>query len=350
MRRVVASRPAQAGRGAQAVFGRRTSRKERRREASAMTKCGRRGANIDDFPSMKAKRDARRPLHHATRGPPPPRYAWSPSPACAGADEDKLSRSRGALSRRSVCGSRFSKNTDRHCEERKPRSNPERSGCTGLLSPRSALSRNDERKEGCGTPTDAGHCCPHANGVRHAPRKRRLAPPSACGRAHLSAFHRGSCQGEYLIPKARPGPGFVGPCPRGGGPRRHRPTSSDAPRTPVLVPAGLMPEPPGNGVQIRPRAPSSLRWPGMPPGHVLHVSEDRDVTGMVTDVKWSSLKKKRTWPEWSAAKSRTVGWAEGRSAVPTSTAENKLSRLADVCPLSADWEDGLLEPSPICRL
>jgi hypothetical protein len=35
---------------------------------------------------------------------------------------------------------------------------------------------------------------PHANGVRRARRIRRLAPPSACGRARLPAFHHGSCQ------------------------------------------------------------------------------------------------------------------------------------------------------------
>src|ERR1700733_9919963 len=39
--------------------------------------------------------------------------------------------------------------------------------------------------------------CPHTSGVRDAPRKRRLAPPSACGRARLPAFHRGSRQRDF---------------------------------------------------------------------------------------------------------------------------------------------------------
>jgi hypothetical protein len=30
--------------------------------------------------------------------------------------------------------------------------------------------------------------CPHASGVRYAPRKERLAPPSACGRAPRDAL------------------------------------------------------------------------------------------------------------------------------------------------------------------
>jgi hypothetical protein len=48
---------------------------------------------------------------------------------------------------------------------------------------------------------------------------------------------------------------------------------------------GLMPEPPGSGLQLRPRAPPSLQRPGVPPGRVLHASEDGDVTDMGTDVK-----------------------------------------------------------------
>jgi hypothetical protein len=35
-----------------------------------------------------------------------------------------------------------------------------------------------------------------------------------------------------------------------------------------------MPKPPGNGLQIRPRAPPSLPRRGVPPRHVLHRSED----------------------------------------------------------------------------
>jgi hypothetical protein len=46
-----------------------------------------------------------------------------------------------------------------------------------------------------------------------------------------------------------------------------------------------MPKPPESGLQIRPRAPPSPLWPGMPPGHVLHMSEERKVTVLGTGVK-----------------------------------------------------------------
>src|ERR1700722_2557446 len=47
----------------------------------------------------------------------------------------------------------------------------------------------------------------------------------------------------------------------------------------------LLPKPPGRGLQVRPRAPPSLLWPGMPPDHVLYVSEDAHVTEAGTYVK-----------------------------------------------------------------
>ena len=78
------------------------------------------------------------------------------------------------------------------------------------------------------------------------------------------------CANGTIHPKAQPGPGFV----------THRLTRR-VPRQPVwhfqrctsragLNAGGLMPEPPGNGLQLRARAPLLLRWPGMPPDHVLH--------------------------------------------------------------------------------
>jgi len=46
--------------------------------------------------------------------------------------------------------------------------------------------------------------------------------------------------------------------------------SSVAPHTPVIVPEGMMPEPPGTGCMAPPRAPHSLRAPkGTPAGVVL---------------------------------------------------------------------------------
>jgi hypothetical protein len=65
---------------------------------------------------------------------------------------------------------------------------------------------NNLRTSGCGRATD----------------KSAHADPSAVGRARLPAFHHGSCQGEYLIPKARPGPGFVVTASTGRASRRRR--------------------------------------------------------------------------------------------------------------------------------
>ena len=39
------------------------------------TKCGGRGAGVDEFPATTTKRRVRRPFHHAARGPPPP-LSW----------------------------------------------------------------------------------------------------------------------------------------------------------------------------------------------------------------------------------------------------------------------------------
>jgi len=75
------------------------------------------------------------------------------------------------------------------------------------------------------------------------------------------------------------------------------PNEADVPPAPHPVAAStshaghsagrLMPEPPGSDLQSHPRAPPSLQWPGMPPGHVLYVSEIRGlyVTLSVTFVK-----------------------------------------------------------------
>ena len=46
-----------------------------------------------------------------------------------------------------------------------------------------------------------------------------------------------------------------------------------------------MPKPPGSSLQSRPRAPPSLPRRGVPPRHVLHWSEDYDVTNIGTIVK-----------------------------------------------------------------
>ena len=121
-----------------------------------------------------------------------------------------------------------------------------------------------ERKKGSGTPADAVDHVPHASGVRGAPRIRRLAPPFRLrARSPAGVPPRLSPKG-VVVPKAQLGPGFLGrgrsarsckPAPTGG--RRPcavlsghytRPSlsqSSEAPRMPVIMPAGMMPKPPG---------------------------------------------------------------------------------------------------------
>jgi hypothetical protein len=100
--------------------------------------------------------------------------------------------------------------SSRHCEEP---TGPARSGRpdnrlrdeaiqdlnfrTGLLRFVALAMTRERKNKGGETPADAMFDCPHASGVRYAPRKERLAPPSACGRARLPAFHRGSCQGDF---------------------------------------------------------------------------------------------------------------------------------------------------------
>ena len=63
----------------------------------------------------------------------------------------------------------------------------------------------------------------------------------------------------------------------------------------------LMPKPPGRGLQVRPRAPPSLLWPGMPPDHVLYVSEDAHVTVAGTFVKGVVTKKGTSRPDEASA-------------------------------------------------
>jgi hypothetical protein len=67
--------------------------------------------------------------------------------------------------------------------------------------------------------------------------------------------------------------------------------SRDAPPTPVVMPGDMMPKPPGSGLQTHPQAPPSLPCRDVPPRHVLHRSEDCNVTRIETNVKQASLKK-----------------------------------------------------------
>src|SRR5580704_660036 len=85
-----------------------------------------------------------------------------------------------------------------------------------------------KERKGSGTPTDAE---PYLRTFRCGARFAK--------RARLWAFHHGSCPREYFIPRAQPGPGFVTHRPNAAGlPASPCGTSSDAPRAPVIVPAG----------------------------------------------------------------------------------------------------------------
>jgi hypothetical protein len=104
-----------------------------------------------------------------------------------------------------------------------------------------------------GTPADAGVRCPHASGVRDAPRSKaacaalRLRARSPAG-IPLAVFTNGTfvprAQRRARLPKAM---------------RKLRRAAriaishSDAPRAPVLLLAGMMPEPPGNGLYLSAR-------------------------------------------------------------------------------------------------
>ena len=79
-----------------------------------------------------------------------------------------------------------------------------------------------------------------------------------------------------IIPKAHPGPGFVRRAPRGGFAADASPHSQRAPRAPVIVPAGLIPETPGSRGDEPPPAGTASRSdrPGSP-ADVLHGERDR---------------------------------------------------------------------------
>ena len=178
---------------------------------------------------------------------------------------------------------------------RRARAQPEiRSRVTALWIAGSSRikSGNDEEKkertkerEGSGTPTDAGENCPHQR-VRGAPRRGRLAPTLRCGRARLSAFHHGSCQGEISSPRRCSRPCFPGrglaplchiPIPGAetdavfaGVTRLHPSQFKRAPRTPVVSAGRLMPEA-ARERGVTPPAGTVLAPPsGLPPEGVLH--------------------------------------------------------------------------------
>ena len=144
--------------------------------------------------------------------------------------------------------------------------------------------------KGSGTPANAG-LTTRTKRVRGAPRKERLAPrlplsgALACRRS-TSALPRGVWSLGAI--RAR----FRGTTVQGAGvtPPTAYPTSSDAPRMPVVMPADMMPGPPGSqadeastrGHRPRPCRPAS---PGRRP---LGRDDLRYVTEQETNVKGRS--------------------------------------------------------------
>ena len=99
------------------------------------------------------------------------------------------------------------------------------------------------KKKGNGTPEDAGSSS--------ASRGAALS----VGSSRLPAFHHGSSQGVLWslgAIRARLRGGFANAADTTAG---SAPTSSDAPRTLVVTPAGMTPGPPGSGFEARPRVP-----------------------------------------------------------------------------------------------
>jgi hypothetical protein len=115
-------------------------------------------------------------------------------------------------------------------------------------------SPSREKAEGSGAPKGASNQCPrgairccHLNALRARcphPTLPRLRGEGWEG-ARLPALHRGACQSDRTLRLT--GPRFTRKRGRGRCPRR-RSRLSGAPRAPVVVPEGSMPEPPENGV------------------------------------------------------------------------------------------------------
>src|SRR5579863_417735 len=132
-------------------------------------------------------------------------------------------------------------------------------GFTSAFALRASADRSFNpgyEKKGSGTPAVALSSVPHRTGaarateqgglrrpVRYRARSPAGVPPRLLPRGVLSlGATRARLRGQVALP-----------------------TSSDAPRTPVVMPAGMMPGPPGSGLQARPRAPPLAPPPRMPP-------------------------------------------------------------------------------------
>src|SRR5580658_1281158 len=118
---------------------------------------------------------------------------------------------------------------------------------TPLIDSPPANKRRAERRQTQGLDARTQAAC----GTRHG--VRRLAPPSACGRARLPAFHLRFSPTGLSSRRFSVGPGFPKTMRKLRRAARIVFGHSDAPRAPVVMPAGMMPEPPGCGVYLSTR-------------------------------------------------------------------------------------------------
>ena len=133
----------------------------------------------------------------------------------------------------------------------------------GLRSAKPTLQRNKEAERR----QTQGRVRTSECGSRHD--KVGLRRPVAAGALACRRSTTALAKGIASSLRLSVGPGFLGPGSQRAYARLRLSQSSEAPRTPVVVPADVMPEPPGSGLQIRPRAPHSPRPPDVPPGGVL---------------------------------------------------------------------------------
>src|SRR6202050_1209029 len=108
--------------------------------------------------------------------------------------------------------------------------------------------KGDHEKKKKRTPRKRLVLLPHASGVRYAPRRK-----AACAALRLRARSPAGVPLRFLPTglssrRLSVGPGFPKTARKPRKAARTVSGHSDAPRAPVVLPAGMMPEPPGCGV------------------------------------------------------------------------------------------------------
>jgi hypothetical protein len=141
-------------------------------------------------------------------------------------------------------------------------------------------TREETTKEGGEAPKDACHplSAPHS----------RMSPSESAGRGRAlnGARSPSGASPRRLSRRAnartQPRPRFTRARGRRRYPRRH-PRLSEAPRTPVLMPEGTMPGPPGSGLQHPPAGTAPAPCSGVPREH--DPLGERDSTDLVLDLR-----------------------------------------------------------------